>query len=91
MRDSEGVNYYLLPDSIIVARSSVDFDVLPIKDMTIVSQELAIEETIDQVSSQLGDAASMIRIPDLNLTFYFNHVRPIVEFVNAIDKLKELL
>lgn len=91
MRDSEGVNYYLLPDSIIVARSSVDFDVLPIKDMTIVSQELAIEETIDQVSSRLGDAASMIRIPDLNLTFYFNHVRPIVEFVNAIDKLKGLL
>ena len=91
MRDSDGLMYYILPDSIIVARSSVDFDVKPIKNMTIVSQELAIEETIDQVSSQLGDAASMIRIPELNLTFYFNHVRPIVEFVRTIDNLKELL
>ena len=91
MRDSRGVHYYLLPDCFIVARSSVDFDVRPIKDMTIVSQELAIEETVENLSSQLGDAASMIRIPELNLTFYFNHLRPIVEFVRAGDNLKERL
>ncbi len=91
MRDSEGTLYYLLPDCIIVARSSVDFDIRPIKDMTIVSQELAIEETVENLSSQLGDAASMIRIPELNLTYYFNHVRPIVDFVHQVDKMKELL
>ena len=91
MRDSEDKMYYLLPDSIIVARSSVDFDIVPIKNLTIVSQELAIEESFEHMSSQLGDAASMIRIPDLNLTFYFNHLRPVVELVNSIDKLKELL
>ncbi len=91
IRDSQDVHYYLLPDSIIVARSSTDFDLLPIKDMTIVSQELAIEETVENLSSQLGDAASMIRIPELNLTYYFNHVRPIVEFVHAIDMMKETL
>lgn len=91
MRDHEGTLYYLLPDCFIVARSSVDFDVRPIKDMTIVSQELAIEETVENLSSQLGDAASMIRIPELNLTFYFNHLRPIVDFVRAVDNLKERL
>ena len=91
MRDSNGVGYILLPDCMLVVRDSVDFDVHPLKNMTIVSQELAIEETVEVVSSQLGDAASMIRIPELNLTFYFNHVRPIVAFVQALDNLKELL
>lgn len=90
-RDDEGTLYYFLPDCIIAARSSVDFDIHPIKNMTIVSQELAIEETVENLSSQLGDAASMIRIPELNLTFYFNHVRPIVEFVHSVDLLKEKL
>lgn len=91
MRDGEGVHYYLLPDCFIVARGSLDFDIVPLKDMTIVTQELAIEETVEVVSRQLGDAASMIRIPDLNLTFYFNHVRAIVAFVHAIDELKKML
>ena len=91
MRDSEGTCHYLLPDCIISARSSVDFDIHPIKDMTIVSQELAIEETLGNLSSQLGDAASMIRIPELDITYYFNHVRPVVEFVRQVDNLKELL
>ena len=91
MRDSKGISYYLLPDSVLVARSSVDFDLVPLKGMTIVSQELAIEEPVEMLSSRLGDAASMIRIPDLGLTFYFNHVRAIVNFVQAIDKLKETL
>lgn len=91
MRDGNGVHYYLLPDCFIVARNSLDFDIVPLKGLTIVSQELAIEETVEVVSSQLGDAASMIRIPDLNLTFYFNHVRAILGFVHQIDELKKLL
>ena len=91
MRDSKGVHYYLLPDCFIVARSSVDFDIVPLKGMTIVCQELAIEEAIEVVSSQLGDAASMIRIPDLNLTFYFNHLRVIMAFVNAINELQKTI
>ncbi|MBP5677275.1 MAG: hypothetical protein J6W88_02115 [Bacteroidales bacterium] len=91
IRDGKGISYYLLPDSVIVARSSVDFDILPLKNLTIVCQEMAIEEPVDVLSSLLGDAASMIKIPEFNLTFYFNHVRPIVEFVNSIDRLKETL
>ncbi len=91
MRDSRGVHYYLLPDSFIVARNSLDFDIVPIKNMTIVSQELAMEETVEVVSSQLGDAASMVRIPDLDLTFYFNHVRAILAFVHEVNELKKLL
>ncbi len=90
MRDSKGVSYYLLPTCILVSRSSVDFDVVPIKNLTIVCQELAIEETVEVISSRLGDAASMVRIPELDLTWYFNHVRPVMHFIGAYDRLREL-
>ena len=91
MRDNTGRSFYLLPDSLIVARSSVDFDVLPLKTLTIVSQELAIEEPTEAMLSSIGDAASMIKIPELNLNYYFNHVRSVVDFVAAVDKLKYTL
>lgn len=91
MRDAAGVHYYILPDCIVVARSSTDFDLVPLKTLTVVSQEMAIEESIEVVSSQLGDAASMIRIPELNLTFYFNHVRTIVGFVHELNELKKVI
>lgn len=90
LRDSKGTSYYILPTFIIVARSSVDFDIVPIKGLTVVCQELAIEETVEVVSSRLGDAASMIRIPELNLTWYFNHVHPVMHFVGAYDELQAL-
>jgi hypothetical protein len=91
LRDSNGVNYYLLPTVMIVARDSVDFDIVPLKGLTIVCQELAIQETVDVISSRLGDAASMVRIPELNLTWYFNHVRPIMHFVGAYEELQATL
>ena len=91
MRNSRGGRYYLLPDCVLVERSSVDFDLVPLKNLTMVCQELAIEEPVEMLSSRLGDAASMIRIPDLDLSYYFNHVRPIVNFVKAVDKLKATL
>ena len=91
LRDSNGVSYYLLPTMMIVARDTVDFDIVPLKNLTIVCQELAIEETVEVISSRLGDAASMIRIPELNLTWYFNHVRPIMHFVGAYEELQKVL
>ena len=84
-------NNYLLPDAVIVARSSVDFDILPLKDLTMVCQETAIEEATELLSSRVGDAASMVLIPGLNLTFYFNHARVVIDFVQAVDKLKATL
>lgn len=90
MRDSNGVHYYILPTYIIVARSTVDFDLYPIKDITMVCQELAIEETVEVISSRLGDAASMVRVPALNISWYFNHVRPIMHFIGAYDHLRSL-
>ena len=91
MRDSRGVCYYLLPTHMIIARSTVDFDLVPLKNLTIVCQELAIEETVEVVSSRLGDAASMVRIPEYDLTWYFNHVRPIMHFVGAYEELTSKL
>ena len=91
MRDSHGKKYLFLPDSLIVARTSVDFDVLPLKDLTVIFQELSIEEPTEILSSRLGDAASMIKFPGIDLTFYFNHVRPIAQFVESIERLKATL
>lgn len=34
LRDSEGNHYYLYPDAVIRARSSVDFDVIPLKEIS---------------------------------------------------------
>ena len=91
MRDVQGVCYYILPTCIIKANSSVDFEVKPLKEITIVSQELAIEEPVEVMASGLGDAASMIKIPEFNLTYYFNHVRPVIRFVEMVDNLKATL
>ena len=88
MRDSLGVCYYLLPDVLIVARSSVDFDIVPLKTLTMVCQETAIVEPTELLSSYIGDAACMMLIPELNLTFYFNHAHVVVDFINAVDRLK---
>jgi len=91
MRDSKGGTYYLLPDAVIVARSSIDFDLVPLKTMTMVFQETAIEETTELLSSRIGDAACMMLIPELNLTFYFNHAHVVMDFVHAMDELKKTL
>lgn len=91
MRDGRGNRMYLLPDVMIVARSAVDFDVLPLKTLTIVCQELSIVEPTEEMLSSIGDAASMIEIPELNLHFYFNHYHAIRDFVRALDKLKSTL
>ena len=91
MRDNKGREIYILPDVVIVARSAVDFDLLPLKTMTLVCQELAIEEPTEDVLSSIGDAASMIKIPELDLNFYFNHYHSVADFVHAVDKLKSLL
>ena len=91
MRDNQGREMYLLPDALIVARSAVDFDLLPLKTLTLVCQELAIEEPTEDMLSTIGDAASMIKIPELDLNFYFNHYHAVQDFVQAVDKLKNIL
>ena len=52
---------------------------------------MAIQETVEVISSRLGDAASMMRIPELNLTWHFNHVRPIMQFIGAYEALQKTL
>ena len=91
MRDSNGVSYYILPDAILVARSSLDFDIVLLKELTVVYQETAIEDTTELLTSRLGGAACMLLIPRLHLTYYFNHARVVIDFVRALDKLKTVL
>ena len=91
MRNSLGVSYYILPDSLLVARSSVDFYLVPLRSVTLVWQEMAIEEPTELLSSHLVDAACMIQMPTLDTAFYFNHAHVVVDFIHSVDKLKSLL
>ena len=91
MRDSAGRCMYLLPDCLLLARSSVDFEVLPLKSTTIVWQEMAIQEPTELLTRHRVDAACMIQLPTLGTAFYFNHARVVVAFVQAMNRLKELL
>ena len=91
MRDSSGRKLFLLPDCLIVARSSVDFDILPLKELTLVWQEMAVDEPTEMFANYLVDAACMIQIPALDTVFYFNHSRVVVDFVKSLDRLKAVL
>lgn len=91
LRDSSGVAYYLLPDAVVVAHDSVDFDLVPLKTLTVVCQETALVEPSDMLPSHLGDAACMMLIPELGLTFCFNHARVVEQFVHSLDQLKQTL
>lgn len=91
MRTPTGVTYYLLPDVVIAARSSTNFEIVPLKTLTVVCQELSIEESTEAMTGHLGDVVSMIRIPEFDLSYYFNHLSSVVKFVQALDKLKETL
>ena len=91
MRDSKGVTYFILPEHLIVARSSVDFDLVPLRSLNIILQELAMEEPTELLSSRLVDAACMIQMPAVGVSFYFNHFKVVAEFVAAYNHLKETL
>lgn len=91
LRDSRGREFYILPTVVVVAKSNVDFECVPLKDLTIVGQELSIEEPVEVISQRLGDVSSMLRIPAYDVTWYFNHVRTLVKFVAAINELKRRL
>lgn len=91
LRDTRGRTFYILPTFVIVAKSNVDFECVPLKDLTIVGQELSIEEPVEVISQRLGDVSSMLRIPAYDATWYFNHVRSLVRLVAAINELKRRL
>lgn len=91
MRDSKGREFYLLPTHLVVAKSNVDFECVPLKGLTIVGQELSIEEPVEVISQRLGDVTSMIRIPEYDVTWYFNHVKPVMRLMGAIEELKNRL
>lgn len=42
MRDHNGVHYYLYPEALVVARSSVDFDCYPLKDLEFICSDVDI-------------------------------------------------
>lgn len=90
MRTHKGPTYYILPTCVIAARDNVDFEVHPLSEVSMVCNEMSIQEPIDIISSELGDAASILHVPAFGQTWFLNHVRPVAKFVAAYDALRGL-
>lgn len=91
MRDSLGREFYLLPTHMVVAKSSTDFECVPMKDVELVSQELSVDESIDDIDQRVADMASMIRLPGYDVVWYFSHVKPVMRVAEALEELKRHL
>ncbi|MBQ6069164.1 MAG: hypothetical protein IJK84_06645 [Bacteroidales bacterium] len=55
MRDSVGYYHFLFPDFWVATRSATDFDVYPLKDLTILSREVPYEMIANMVLSSYAD------------------------------------
>ena len=50
MRDADGTMYFLYPKHLVVARSSVDFDILPLEDISVIFREIPYDRVIETLS-----------------------------------------
>ena len=50
MRDSNGMSYWLYPNWLIAARSSVDFDILPLKNTPVIFSESPYDRVLEAMS-----------------------------------------
>ena len=50
MRDSHGNKYFIYPEHIIVARSTTDFDILSLKDLSFIFRELPYDTVLDMMA-----------------------------------------
>lgn len=91
MRTSNKQNYFVLPDRILVVRSSIDYDIVPLKKVSMIWQEISLEEPTEMFSAQMPGAACMLQIPALDITFVFNHSRVVRDFAGAFDALKQTI
>lgn len=85
MRDAKGIHYYFYPNYVLKARSSVDFDLIPLRGMEFICNEANLANATDSVSSVAGDIASILTIPALGLTYYFTHMHVVAAFAEAAN------
>ena len=50
MRDSQGIKYFLYPDYLVEARSSVDFDIHPLKSTPFIFREIPYDQVLEAMS-----------------------------------------
>lgn len=75
MRDAQGNEFYILPDVLLKVRSSVDFESIPLKDLSILFHPVG-----DGVQSEFN-------IPELGLSFRFSSTDRVTKFVEAARTL----
>lgn len=73
MNTGRGETYYLLPEHILRARSTTDFELLPLNNISFMFHPVG-----DNVQSEVA-------IPELGLSFRFSKINEVKEFVDAIN------
>lgn len=94
MRDGKGICYYIYPNYIVKAKSSIDFELIPLKNLHFVYRETTQESLVSTVASHedsYGKPLGEVSIEELELRWYFLHRRNAHRFVEAITKYIEQL
>lgn len=85
-RTNKGETCYLYPNYFIRARSAVDFDIIPLKEVEFICNEANLANAADSVASVAGDIATILMVPALGLTYYFTHFKVIAAFTKEINE-----
>ena len=92
MRDADGVCYYLFPNYMVRARSTVDFDVIDVNAVTIDYREASGEAfTLNRTSSAevFGRSLGEVYFRELDKSFYFAHrsvARKLVHYMHDYQR-----
>lgn len=94
MRDADGVCYYLFPNYLLRARSTVDFDIIDVHDLTIDFREAtgeAFSLNKSSASEVYGRSLGEVYIRELNQSFFFAHRSVARKLVHAIHEYQRSL
>ena len=94
MRDASGVCYYLYPQFLIRARSSVDFDIIGLKQVHFEYREAsgeALTMTGAGFDDMYGRTLGEVYCRELDLSFYFAHRSTALKFAKAYNEYYDTL
>ena len=92
MRDGFGICYYIYPTHVLVARSTVDFDLIPINDIHVEYREAsgeALTNTKATLDYMYGRTLGEVYFNELNLNFYFAHRSVAHKIVDAFNTYRD--
>lgn len=89
LRDGGGVSYYIYPEFMVVARSSVDFDVVDLREIHVVYRETTQESLVATVAhheDSYGRSLGEVSFDGMGVRWFFMNRRKAYEFVEAFQR-----